>query len=356
MKKINNLIRIQDYVYERKSIGKGSFSKVYKGTNVLTKMSVAIKKINKSKLDDNLHDRLNTEIKFMKQYSHKNIINLYDVLHSKNNNYIFIIMEYCSDNDLHNFMKNNKMGEESIKYYMKQLKDGLQYLMQNQILHRDIKPKNILLTNNCTILKIADFGFAKKIVNKISLIDTLCGSPLYMAPEIINDKKYTIQSDLWSVGIILYEMIYEKHPYGKPLNILDLMNRINSRIIDFHDADISNNCMELTKSLLKLDVDERISWNQFFNHNWFTSNNYDNEIDNYSSSDDSMIFEMDETINHSLLKNNNCVIDTFEIIDQENVPYVGSLPTKYNTHNVSDSVIILGNNIINYLSSSFGYN
>jgi serine/threonine-protein kinase ULK/ATG1 len=163
----------------------------------------------------------------MQKYNNNdNIIKLYDVLYSDKKDYLYMILEYCDCGDLYNFIKNNKLTEEQIKYYMNQLKNGLQYLRDNNIIHRDIKPKNILLTNNNKILKICDFGFAKSIIDDVSLMETLCGSPLYMAPEIINNKKYNIKSDLWSVGIILYEIIYNKHPLGEPVNILDLMEKI----------------------------------------------------------------------------------------------------------------------------------
>ena len=202
-------------------------------------------------------------------HDHENIIDLYDVLYSESGEYVFIILEYCDCGDLSEFIKNNRLGEDSIKYYMNQLRNGLKHLRKNNVIHRDLKPKNILLMNNYKTLKIADFGFARTTLDEISLMDTLCGSPLYMAPEMMNNKKYNVQSDLWSIGVILYEMIYRQHPYGKPMNILDLMDRLNNRVIEFPESDVSNECINLLKTLLKTSADGRINWDDFFNHPWF---------------------------------------------------------------------------------------
>lgn len=286
-------VRLGDYVYINKSIGKGSFSRVYKGKNMITNKDVAIKKIKVNKLGKQLLNRLNMEIDLMKKLNHENIIQLYDVLQSNNKKYTFIIMEYCENDSLHKLIKRT-LNEQEIHYYMTQLRNGLQYMSDNNIIHRDLKPQNILLTNNYKTLKIVDFGFAKNTFNNISLMDTLCGSPLYMAPEIINKKKYNIQSDLWSIGIILYEMIYQKHPYGKPINILDLMDRLNTRDIQFPDNDMSNECTDLLKLLLHVDVNSRMTWQKFFDHEWFKKDNstmnvenLDIELEEDSSSDNS---------------------------------------------------------------------
>ena len=157
----------------------------------------------------------------MEKLDHKNIVKLYDKIDT--DKHIFLIMELC-DNDLNSYIKNNKLSEDIIKNIMKQLIEVLKYIMDNNIVHRDLKPHNILINNDYT-LKLADFGFAKEFKETL-LTDTVCGSPLYMAPEILNHHKYNIKSDLWSVGVILYEMVMKEHPF-KALNITDLTNIIN---------------------------------------------------------------------------------------------------------------------------------
>ena len=146
--------------------------------------------------------------------------------------------------------------------------DGLQYLINNNIIHRDLKPQNILVTNDFNI-RITDFGFARKF-EKDTLLNTLCGSPMYMAPEIINKQDYSIKSDLWSVGIIIYQMFYGKVPFDVN-NFVQLIKKINNDKIkyDIKGIIISEQGLDILKSLLTIDVYKRISWNDFFYHPWF---------------------------------------------------------------------------------------
>lgn len=361
-------VKIKDYIYENKPIGIGSFAKVYKGFNHITKDVIAIKKINLLKLNKILKDRLVIEIELMQKYNNNNnILKLYDVLYSENKDYLYMILEYCDCGDLYNFIKNNKLTENEIKYYMNQLKNGLQYLRENNIIHRDIKPKNILLTDNNKILKICDFGFARSVVDDVSLMETLCGSPLYMAPEIINNKKYNIKSDLWSVGIILYEMIYNEHPLGEPVNIIDLMDKLKNKKIVYPSTDISYICIELLQKLLQIDIYKRIEWVDFFNNIWFENvidccinNNellFDMEMDNINGS--VIIYKSNYDLDNIINENHISVYlneekdDIYDIVNKNDVQYVGSVPVEQNYKSYNNTSIL--KNSLSYLSSSLQY-
>ena len=143
------------------------------------------------------------------------------------------------------------------------MSDGLKYLLDKDILHRDLKPQNILLTNEYNI-KITDFGFARKI-NKDVLLNTLCGSPMYMAPEIINKQDYNYKSDLWSVGVILYQMFYGTVPFNVN-NFVQLIKKINSQTIDYdiNNIKISAQGLQLLKSLLEINVEKELLGKIFF--------------------------------------------------------------------------------------------
>lgn len=143
-------------------------------------------------------------------------------------------------------------------------------------MHRDIKPQNLLLVqpsgeDDLPILKVADFGFARFLPNT-TLADTLCGSPLYMGPEILSYKKYDAKADLWSVGAVLYEMITGRPPF-RAQNHIELLKKIqeNNDQIHFpdernHDITIGSDLKDLVRKLLRKNPVERMSFEDFFHH------------------------------------------------------------------------------------------
>lgn len=260
---------IGDYLYEKNAIGFGTFSRVYKAKNIKTGLEVALKRIDSGGLTDSLRARLDKEIYICKNLDHPNIVKLYEVIEDTENDYLYLVLEYCSGGDLKEFSKERSFKESYVKYYAIQLKDGLEYLRSKNILHRDLKPQNILLTNNFKVLKLADFGFARETRND-SMIETVLGSPLYMAPELIKRQTYTVKADLWSVGLIIYELIYGSHPFKGATSLFDLISRIENSKIVFHDSkQVSENAINLLQNLLKIDYHRRLDWEGFFNHMWF---------------------------------------------------------------------------------------
>ena len=185
------IYRSKDY-----ELGRGSFSVVYLGvydgpTNNYIKngTKVAIKIIKTVNITQKAKSILEDEIYIMnliKSDPHPNIVGCFDVIKTTNETYI--IMEYCDSGDLKGILK-FPIKEKYTQFYFCQLANGLKFLDKHNIIHRDIKPKNILLTNNRRTLKIADFGFAKK-TKANSMHESICGSPLYMAPEIMNNNTY----------------------------------------------------------------------------------------------------------------------------------------------------------------------
>ena len=152
---------------------------------------------------------------------------------------------------------------------MRQLVPGLKYLHENNIIHRDLKLKNILVTDSNDIV-ISDFGFARD-GDSNTMFDTLCGSPMYMAPEIMTHKSYDNKSDLWSVGVIMYELLFGTTPYHAK-NMIQLMKKIKKRdviIPEEYAGLISDECKELLLSLLHRNPRRRINWDNFFTHKWF---------------------------------------------------------------------------------------
>ena len=342
---ISNNYQIKNYIYSKK-IGRGSFSKVYKGYNKDTSEKVAIKVVD-MEISKHLELFMEREIEVMKTLDHVNILKLYDVIHDPNENVIYLILEYCKKGDFYKFLNRRALKEKHAKRYMIQLANGLQHLINNNIIHRDLKPQNILLSDDDEI-KLTDFGFAR-YYEIDTMVDTLCGSPLYMAPEIMKHKRYTINADLWSVGVIMYEMLVGKVPYSAITHI-ELLNKIENKELVIPDF-LSFDCKDLLKKLLNKNPDERITWDDFFSHKWFNgkvensinNNLYESTIDNNKDKDannqeiitnmsdpDNLDYSFDKnTINNlnksnlqnslndnDFLGNNSCIIDT---VDYDNV-------------------------------------
>lgn len=255
---------IGKYVYSTKIIGKGSFSRVYKGFNTSTDEIIALKIIEKHSLKQDLISRLHDEIGLMCKLNHPGIVALKDFLENEEN--FYLVLEYCAGGDLSMLIKKSRIPEDTARKYMHQIVDTLKYLKSRNIIHRDLKPQNILLTADFTHVKLTDFNFARELYDN-DLASTLCGSPLYMAPEIIEKHEYTAKSDLWSVGMILYEMVYGKHPFWDAINIMDLIGKIKKESISFNES-VSLECNDLLSDLLQIEPEFRCTWDEFFDHQW----------------------------------------------------------------------------------------
>lgn len=273
--KSGEMYQIGEYVYEPHPIGQGAFAKVYRGYHCNTNHEVAIKAIyldNKKISDRKLFTkRITNEIKIMLHLQHPNIITLYDYNFSDDLETVYLIMEYCPS-DLNTYLKEkDALSEKETNSFFCQICDGLKYLLSERILHRDLKPHNFLLTADNQI-KITDFSFAK-FFEPNSMSATICGSPLYMAPELLKGEMYTNKSDLWSLGVILYQLLFNRYPYyaDTPYTLIE---RIENYPISFPQSTTSHQCIMLIRDLLTIDVSKRITWINLFDHKWLSRYNY----------------------------------------------------------------------------------
>ena len=266
-----------DYIFSRKRIGKGAFSTIYKGTHKFNGKTYAIKEICFDNLEK-IRENIRREFTLMKALNHPNIIKLHDVFFDNFNKNVYLVLDYYEKGDFSKFLKKKPLKEMYAKKYMRQLISGLKYLYENKILHRDLKLQNILVTNDLNIV-ITDFGFARYFEND-TILQTICGSPLYMAPEIIMKKKYTPKSDLWSLGVIFFELLTGKPPfYAK--NMIELIQKIKKDPVklptEFENV-LTTECKELLFSLLQKSPTKRIEWEDLFDNKWFkTDEILDNE-------------------------------------------------------------------------------
>jgi serine/threonine-protein kinase ULK/ATG1 len=277
---------------------------------------VAIKSVNLGKLNKKLKDNLTSEISILKGLHHPHIVALIDCKDTAS--HIHLVMEYVALGDLSYFIKKrdsiksspmvgNMMAkypnpvvgglhEVVVRHFFQQLASALKFLRDRNLIHRDVKPQNLLLSpspdyfenskpeimpylasddslvpicgiRSLPMLKIADFGFARSLPST-SLAETLCGSPLYMAPEILRYEKYDAKADLWSVGTVLYEMMTSKPPF-RASNHVELLRKIEKGEdkIKFPDEiAISSAVKKLIRGLLKRDPKERMSFSDFFDN------------------------------------------------------------------------------------------
>ena len=289
-----------DYFYYTDPIGQGSFSIIYRGYRVSDRKPVAIKKFTRY-IDKRYID---SEISLMTDLDNNNVLKLYKVIKVKDS--LFLILEYCNQGDLSKYIRSGNTQNDL--NYVYQIINGLKYLYKSKILHRDIKPQNILINEN--IIKICDFGFAKSFKDN-DLISTFCGSPLYMAPEILKFKEYTEKADIWSLGVIIYEILFKKHPYPSS-NQQELIKNIKSddNITVPNTIDPSLNFL-ITSMLNKSEID-RISWENLFKSKWFSNYTFENDYE--SIENDSFLSNESETIG-SLEDSTESLNEIFKIDD-----------------------------------------
>jgi serine/threonine protein kinase len=201
-------------------------SSVYLATNLHSKKKIILKILNTSNLsDESILERFKREGKVLVNINHPNIIKVLDF--GTNDNYYFTSFEYFESTNLRNIIRENKLTNEEKKKLVIQIFAGLEFAHKNQIIHRDIKPENILVSKSLDV-KIGDFGLALSINDSfVTSQFHIVGTPTYMSPEQIRGDKLTSQSDLFSAGIVIYELYTGKNPFlGKDVN--DTLNKIIS--------------------------------------------------------------------------------------------------------------------------------
>lgn len=262
-------------------IGRGAYGTVYSAEVVSSYPglavgdTVAVKAISMARISSpEEREKLESEIAVMKSLHHNNIVKLYGV--ERTNSHYYLIMENCNGGDLMKFLNNcsTRLDETVIRNYIGQIASGLWYLHLHDIVHRDLKPHNILLSNKDgeTVLKIADFGFAR-FLKPADLAETLCGSPMYMAPEIQFRQRYSNNVDMWSVGVMLYELVCLKSPFPSVKSQYELAMELRSRGSQPYslplNAQVSPELRDLVQRLLTIDPVERLSIDDFVAHPFF---------------------------------------------------------------------------------------
>ncbi|MBA0560104.1 hypothetical protein Golob_017026 [Gossypium lobatum] len=289
---------VGDYILGPR-IGSGSFAVVWRSRHRQHGLEVAVKEIDKKLLSSKVSESLLKEISILSTINHPNIIQLFEAIETEDR--IFLVLEYCDGGDLAAYIQRyGKVSEEVARHLMRQLAAGLQVLQEKHLIHRDLKPQNLLLTKGSTPqLKIGDFGFARSLAPE-NLADTQCGSPLYMAPEIIQNKKYDAKADLWSVGAILFQLVTGKPPFDGNNQLQLFQNILRSTELQFPEGALEKlhpDCVNLCRSLLRHDPVERLTFREFFDHTFLgeRSKKVGLELDSSRLQSEAMVEQFDSS-------------------------------------------------------------
>ena len=281
-------------------IGIGGYGCVYKGIEKSTKELRAIKVKSLEKIKENLlsqyevkelKKQLNLCIEgFIEEFNNmkicsnnnNNSVKCYEYFNNENN--FVIIMELCDQNLLQLLNKRIKEKEEGFNIeeiydIMKQLNNTFKIMKENNIIYRDLKLENILIKyidNEKYIIKLSDYGCSKRLISLSRNCNTYSGTFLYMSPEILKGEEYNYKCDLWSIGIIIYRLIYGKSPYlgGNDIALINKINKLGNEIIKIENEELN----DLVKSLLEKSPVKRITWDEYFKHPFFESKNIINII------------------------------------------------------------------------------
>lgn len=209
-------LNVEDELTFTSCLGQGSFAKVYEGFDKRNKMTVAIKVIDKRKINEPKRQNLiQTEISILSRMKHKNIGEYYRLI--EDHKRLFIVMQLCGSLTLNHFCRQfngKRLNEEQAYAVFSQIVKGLKHMHDNNVSHRDLKLTNILIDEEYTV-KIIDFGFACDAKEKHKMY---CGTPSYMAPEIVEKKLYYAKpTDIWSLGVVLYKLLTSEYAFGGKL-------------------------------------------------------------------------------------------------------------------------------------------
>ena len=252
-----------------KELGCGSFGRVFLARHIKTKVLYAIKAIdkqNKTNIDEKPYFR--RELEVMYKIHHPNVVKLFG--HFEDNKYCYFIMEYISKGNVYNLLTLDKKKHISPKVVATIMKDVISaaYFLHNMdppIIHRDIKPENVLL-NEGIVAKLTDFGWSNYIQEDKER-KTVCGTPIYLAPEIIKEQGHDERVDIWCIGVLLFELITGKVPF-QGRDIETLKSNILHLKISWPD-EMNHDAKDLISKILKLDPNQRISLEDMLEHPFF---------------------------------------------------------------------------------------
>ena len=271
----------KNYYEILKRIGGGGFGNIYEAKDKNTNEKKALKIIDKDRMKSklmilknniNVSEYLN-EITCMKNLEgknqdNKNTVKFYEYF--DNEKEFIIVMELCDENLVKHIANRGPFNKEEIYELLTQLNNSFKNMKEKKITHRDLKPQNILIKNENKkkIYKLSDYGLSKQLIHLNQELTTMVGTALFKAPEIMEGKKFNYKCDLWSLGVIIYLLLFKKYPYnGRSETIIleDIKKKGQKELSKSEDNELD----DLIRKLLVKDPEKRISWEEYFEHPFF---------------------------------------------------------------------------------------
>ncbi|KAI3788705.1 hypothetical protein L2E82_01478 [Cichorium intybus] len=310
-----------------KMVGHGNFAKVYHGRNLKTGVNVAIKIIDKSKvMKAGMVNQIKREISVTKLVKHPNIVHLHEVLASKTK--IYFVLEYVKGGELFDKLIKGKLKEETARKYFRQLISAIGFCHSRGVYHRDLKPENLLLDDEGN-LKVSDFGLSAlaETRRQDGLLHTSCGTPAYVAPEVIDQKGYDgAKADIWSCGVVLFVLLAGFLPFHDS-NLMEMYRKITMGKFKYPNS-FPNEAKSLVSKILDPNPITRISIAEITEDSWFKTglvcelpkrsedmvSSLENQFDSFKGSFGEKIRDLTYQTEEIQGLEKDCVLNAFNII------------------------------------------
>ncbi|XP_029812833.1 serine/threonine-protein kinase 33 isoform X2 [Suricata suricatta] len=279
--RMDNGAAIQKIYTFGRILGQGSFGMVIEAVDKETESKWAIKKVNKDKAGSSALKLLEREVNILKSVKHEHIIHLEQVIETPKK--MYLVMELCEDGELKEILdRKGHFSENETRWIIQSLASAIAYLHNKDIVHRDLKLENILVkssfiddNNEINLnIKVTDFGLSvKKQGRSEAMLQTTCGTPIYMAPEVINAHDYSQQCDIWSIGVIMYILLCGEPPF-LATSEEKLFELIRKGELHFEDPvwdSISDSAKRVLQQLMKVDPAHRITAKELLDNQWLTT-------------------------------------------------------------------------------------
>lgn len=249
-----------------KTLGSGTFSKVKLAVHKDSKERVAVKVVDLAQMArEGMEAQLKKEIAILKGIKHPHVVEMKEVLRSKT--HVYIVMELITGGELFDkIVAAKRFDEPTARRYFQQLVSGIEYCHSQGVIHRDLKPENLLVDANDNV-KISDFGLSGMTDKTRKMLTTVCGTPHYLAPEVLSGFYEGTSVDVWSCGIILFVMVAGRHPFDDP-SVQGLFNKI--RLLQFtYPPHFSKELKDFLNTIIVSDPQRRSTIADIIRHPWY---------------------------------------------------------------------------------------